>query len=84
MALNIMHNYHIYKKVDTTVRELISKHQEQMEAEDIQSSDIPVKGPLRYVATEVDNATEDIEVLLCHINNEDIQHMIGQLNEDQL
>ena len=72
------------QEADTTVRELISKRREQMEAEDMQSSDIPVEGPLRYVATEVHNAMADFEDLVCHVNPEDIQGMIGQLNEDQL
>ena len=72
------------QEADTTVRELISKRREQMKAEDMQSSDIPVEGPLRYVATEVHNAMADFEDLVCHVNPEDIQGMIGQLNEDQL
>ena len=72
------------QEADTTVRELISKRREQMEAEDMQSSDIVVEEPLRYVATEVQKAMTDFEDLVCHINPDDIQDMIGQLNEDQL
>ena len=69
---------------DKTVRELISKRREQMEAEDMQSSDIAVEEPLRYVSTEVQKAMADFEDLVYHVNPEDIQDMIGQLNEDQL
>ena len=72
------------QEADTTVHELISKRREQIEAEDMQSSDIAVEGPLRYVETEVQNAMADFEDLVCHVNPEDIQDMIGQLNEDQL
>ena len=72
------------QEADTTVHELISKRRELMEAEDMQSSDIAVEGPLRYVGTEVQNAMADFEDLVCHVNPEDIQDMIGQLNEDQL
>ena len=65
------------QEADTTVRELISKRREQMEAEDMQSSDIAVEEPLRYVATEVQKAMADFEDLVCHVNADDIQDMIG-------
>ena len=72
------------QEANTTVRELISKRREQMEAENMQSGDIAVDEPLRYVATEVQKAMADFEDLVCHVNPDDIQDMIGQLNEDQL
>ena len=59
----------------TNVRELISNRREEMEAEDMLSSDVPPEGPLRYVAT-------DHEDLACHVDPVDAQDMINRLNED--
>ena len=72
------------READANVRELINNRREEMEAEDMQSSDAPVEGPLRYVATEVHNVMADFEDLACHVDPVDIEDLIGQLNEDQL
>ena len=72
------------READANVRELINNRREEMEAEDMQSSDAPVEGPLRYVATEVHNVMADFEDLACHVDPVDIEDLIGRLNEDQL
>ena len=72
------------QEADANVRELINKRREEMEAEDMQSSDAAVEGPLRYVATEVHDVMVDFEELVCHVNPDDVQNMIAQLNDDQL
>ena len=72
------------READTNVRELISNRREEMEAEDILSSDVPPEGPLRYVATEVHDVMTDFEDLACHVDPVDVQDMINRLNEDQL
>ena len=72
------------READANVRELINKRREEMEAEDMQSSDVAVEGPLRYVATEVHDVMADFEELVCHVNPDDVQNMIAQLNDDQL
>ena len=71
------------QEADTNVRELISNRREEMEAEDMLSSDVPPEGPLRYVATEVHNVMTDFEDLACHVDPVDVQDMINRLNEDQ-
>ena len=38
-----------------------------METEEMHTSDVPVEGPLRYVATEVHNVMADFEDLACHV-----------------
>ena len=65
------------QEADTNVRELISNRQEEMEAEDMLSSDVPPEGPLRYVATEVHNVMTDFEDLACHVDPVDVQDMIN-------
>ena len=72
------------READVKVRELISNRREEMEAEDMQSSDILIDEPLRYVATQVQNIMTDFEELACHADPLDVQDMIDQLNEDQL
>ena len=72
------------QEADANVRELISNRREEMEVEDMQSSDAPNDGPLRYVATQVHNVLEDFEDLACNIDPGNVQDMIDQLNEDQL
>ena len=72
------------QEADTNVRELISNRREEMEAEDMLSSDVPPEGPLRYVATEVHDVMTDFEDLACHVDPVDVQDMINRLNEDQL
>ena len=72
------------QEADTNVRELISNRREEMEAEDMLSSDVPPEGPLRYVATEVHDVMADFEDLACHVDPIDVQDMINRLNEDQL
>ena len=47
------------QEADTNVRELIRNRREEMEAEDMLSSEVPPEGPLRYVATEVHDVTAD-------------------------
>ena len=66
------------------MRELIRNCRDEMEAEEMRSSDIPVDGPLRYVATEANDVMADFEDLACHNDPKDVQDMIAQLNEDQL
>ena len=55
-----------------------------METEEMHSSDVPVEGPLRYVATEVHDVMADFEDLACHVDPVDTEDLIGRLNEDQL
>ena len=84
MDYNIMPSYPRLQEADTNVRELISNRREEMEAEDMLSSDVPPEGPLRYVATEVHDVMTDFEDLACHVDPVDVQDMINRLNEDQL
>ena len=72
------------READANVRELINNRREEMETEEMRSSDVPVEGPLRYVATEVHNVMADFEDLACHVDPVDIEDLIGRLNEDQL
>ena len=52
------------QEANTNVRELISNHREEMEAEDMLSSDVPSEGPLRYVATEVHDIMKILHMML--------------------
>ena len=55
--------------------ELISNCREEMEVEDMQSSDAPNDGPLQYVATQVHNVMKDFEDLACNIDPVNVQDM---------
>ena len=70
------------QKAESTVRELIREQKEEMEKEDMQSTDV-VEGPLRYVANTVTEAMNDFEDLMVHVDPTTIDDMIEKLSSDQ-
>ena len=71
------------QEADSTVRELIRERKEEMEKEDMQSTDDVVEGPLRYVANTVTEAMNDFEDLMLHVDPTTIDDMIEKVNSDQ-
>ena len=71
------------QEAESTVRELIRERKEEMEKEDLQSTDDVVEGPLRYVANTVTEAMNDFEDLMVHVDPATIDDMIEKLNSDQ-
>ena len=71
------------QEAESTVRELIREQKEEMEKEDMQSTDDVVEGPLRYVANTVTEAMNDFEDLMVHVDPTTIDDMIEKLNSDQ-
>ena len=72
------------QEAESTVRELIRERKEEMEKEDMQSSDDVVDGPLRYIANAVTDAMNDFKDLILHVNPSTIADMIKNFNEDHL
>ena len=48
------------------------------------SGDNPVDGPLQYVPTTVNNAMNDFEEMIIHVDPDSIDNMISNLNHGQL
>ena len=72
------------QEADSTVRELIRERKEELEKEDMQSTDDVVEGPLRYVANTVTEAMNDFEDLMVHVDPTTIDDMIEKLNSGYL
>ena len=72
------------QKDDAKVREDISERKAEMEAEELENTDLPADGPLHYVCTEAQDAMAELGGLMEHSSQIDIDTMITQLNDDQL
>ena len=72
------------QKDDAKVREHISECKAEMEAEELENTDLPADGPLHYVCTEAHDAMAELGGLMEHSNQTDIDTMVTQLNNDQL
>ena len=67
------------QEAESTVRELIKKRKEEMEKEDMQSTDDVVEGSIRYVANTVNEAMNDFEDLLIRVDPNTIDDMITKI-----
>ena len=71
------------QEADSTVRDLIRERLDEMKKEDLNNSDDSTAGPLRYVATAVNDVMDDFEELRVCVNPSSVDNMIKLMNADQ-
>ena len=72
------------QKDDAKVCEDISERKAEMEAKELENTDLPADGPLHYVCTEAQDAMAELGDLMENSSQIDIDTMVTQLNDDQL